>query len=264
MTHSLGRAVGSGSASCRRSTRCRWHSGRAILALVGENGAGKSTMMRILEGVSRPDSGDDPPRRRAACFSTSRATATPPASASSTRNRRSSPTSRSRKTSSSATCRVGRHPARLAHARGADRPRARDASACSATCAAAIVRDARPGAAADDRDHARRARRRPADRLRRADLVADRRRGRGGCSRSSARLRADGASIVYISHRLNEIIELADRIAVLRDGRLVDDLPAAGASEQSSSQLMVGRDIADLFTARQLESRRAAARRSTG
>ena len=37
------------------------------------------------------------------------------------------------------------------------------------------------------------------------------------------RLRADGASIVYISHRLNEIIELADRIVVLRDGRLVDD-----------------------------------------
>jgi len=62
------------------------------------------------------------------------------------------------------------------------------------------------------------------------------------------RLRADGASIVYISHRLNEIIELADRIVVLRDGRLVDDSPADGASEQAIAKLMVGRDIADLFT----------------
>ena len=62
------------------------------------------------------------------------------------------------------------------------------------------------------------------------------------------RLRAEGASIVYISHRLNEIIELADRIVVLRDGRLVDDSPAAGASEQGIAKLMVGRDIADLFT----------------
>ena len=62
------------------------------------------------------------------------------------------------------------------------------------------------------------------------------------------RLREEGASIVYISHRLNEIIELADRIVVLRDGRLVDDLPATGASEQGIAKLMVGRDIADLFT----------------
>ncbi|MBZ9811234.1 sugar ABC transporter ATP-binding protein [Mesorhizobium sp. ESP-6-2] len=61
------------------------------------------------------------------------------------------------------------------------------------------------------------------------------------------RLRAEGTSIVYISHRLNEIIELADRIVVLRDGRLVDDSAAAGATEQGIARLMVGRDIADLF-----------------
>ena len=62
------------------------------------------------------------------------------------------------------------------------------------------------------------------------------------------RLRAEGVSIVYISHRLNEIIDLADRIVVLRDGRLVDDSPAAGATEQGIAKLMVGRDVADLFT----------------
>ena len=62
------------------------------------------------------------------------------------------------------------------------------------------------------------------------------------------RLREDGTSIIYISHRLNEVIDLADRIVVLRDGRLVDDSPAAGASEQTIAKLMVGRNIDDLFT----------------
>lgn len=61
------------------------------------------------------------------------------------------------------------------------------------------------------------------------------------------RLKADGVSVVYISHRLNEIIDLADRVAVLRDGRLVADQPAAGLTEQAISRLMVGRELKDLF-----------------
>jgi L-arabinose transport system ATP-binding protein len=61
------------------------------------------------------------------------------------------------------------------------------------------------------------------------------------------RLKAEGVSIVYISHRLNEIIDLADRVAVLRDGKLVADRPAAGLTEQAISQLMVGRELKDLF-----------------
>ncbi|TIS56669.1 MAG: sugar ABC transporter ATP-binding protein [Mesorhizobium sp.] len=60
-------------------------------------------------------------------------------------------------------------------------------------------------------------------------------------------LKSDGMSIVYISHRLNEVIDLADRVAVLRDGRLVADQPAAGLSERAISQLMVGRELKDLF-----------------
>jgi L-arabinose transport system ATP-binding protein len=63
-------------------------------------------------------------------------------------------------------------------------------------------------------------------------------------------LKAEGVSIVYISHRLNEIIELADRVAVLRDGRLVADRPAAGLTERAISQLMVGRELKDLFRRR--------------
>jgi L-arabinose transport system ATP-binding protein len=61
------------------------------------------------------------------------------------------------------------------------------------------------------------------------------------------RLRTDGVSVIYISHRLPEIIALADRIAVLRDGRLVGMLAAAEASEDAITRLMVGRDLTGLF-----------------
>ncbi len=65
------------------------------------------------------------------------------------------------------------------------------------------------------------------------------------------RLKADGVAIVYISHRLPEIIDLADRIAVLRDGRLVDVSAATGASEESITRQMVGRDLSEMFPAKQ-------------
>jgi L-arabinose transport system ATP-binding protein len=60
-------------------------------------------------------------------------------------------------------------------------------------------------------------------------------------------LAAEGTAIVYISHRLDEIVALASRVAVLRDGRLVADRPAAGLSEEKIACAMVGRDIADHF-----------------
>ena len=65
-------------------------------------------------------------------------------------------------------------------------------------------------------------------------------------------LKSEGTSIVYISHRLNEIIDLADRVAVLRDGRLVADQPAAGLTERAISHLMVGRELKDLFRRQKL------------
>ena len=65
-----------------------------------------------------------------------------------------------------------------------------------------------------------------------------------------ARLRDGGAAVIYISHRLPEIIGLADRIAVLRDGRLADLSPAAGATEESITRKMVGRDLSEMFPAR--------------
>ena len=203
-------------------------------------------MMRMIEG--RVSARQRTRSRWTAHRSSSpnRATARSRASGSSTRNRRSCPTSRSPRTSSSATCRARGRLSGLAHARAADGAVLADFGMQRDLSPGPAVRGARPGAAADDRDHARRSGRRSAHRLRRTDIVADRRRG-AAAVRGDPRLRADGVSIVYISHRLNEIIDLADRIVVLRDGRLVDDSPAAGATEEGIAQLMVGRDLSDLF-----------------
>lgn len=56
-------------------------------------------------------------------------------------------------------------------------------------------------------------------------------------------LRRQGVSMVYISHRLDEIKRLADRIAVLRDGRLVGVRPAAEMGVDDIVRAMVGRDV---------------------
>jgi ABC-type uncharacterized transport system ATPase subunit len=57
------------------------------------------------------------------------------------------------------------------------------------------------------------------------------------------RLKEDGAGIVFISHKLNEVLQVADRITVLRRGRKVDTVRREGATEQSLARLVVGRDV---------------------
>ena len=56
-------------------------------------------------------------------------------------------------------------------------------------------------------------------------------------------LKADGTSVVFISHKLNEVLEVADRVTVLRRGEKVDTVPTEGATERSLARLMVGRDV---------------------
>ena len=58
-----------------------------------------------------------------------------------------------------------------------------------------------------------------------------------------AQLAAQGVAVVYVSHRLDEVLRLAGRITVLRDGRPVATIGADGATEQDLVRLMVGRDI---------------------
>jgi len=53
----------------------------------------------------------------------------------------------------------------------------------------------------------------------------------------------EGMSIIFITHKLNEVLEIADRITVLRRGKRIDTLPAVGATEASLASLMVGRDV---------------------
>jgi D-xylose transport system ATP-binding protein len=61
------------------------------------------------------------------------------------------------------------------------------------------------------------------------------------------RLRAQGAGIVYISHKLDEVFRLADRITVLRDGRPVGTNAASVIDTRRLIALMVGREVADIF-----------------
>jgi ABC-type uncharacterized transport system ATPase subunit len=56
-------------------------------------------------------------------------------------------------------------------------------------------------------------------------------------------LKAEGTAVVFISHKLNEVLDVADRITVLRRGEKVDTVPAEGATERSLARLMVGRDV---------------------
>ena len=56
-------------------------------------------------------------------------------------------------------------------------------------------------------------------------------------------LTREGMSIIFISHKLHEVLVIADRISVLRRGRKIDTLPAAGATEEGLARLMVGREV---------------------
>jgi simple sugar transport system ATP-binding protein len=56
-------------------------------------------------------------------------------------------------------------------------------------------------------------------------------------------LKADGKSIIFISHKLNEVLEIADRITVLRRGRKIETVPREGATEASLARAMVGREV---------------------
>lgn len=60
-------------------------------------------------------------------------------------------------------------------------------------------------------------------------------------------LRDEGVAIIYVSHRIKEILRLCDRVAVLRDGSLVDVKPAAELTEAEIVRLMVGRSLSDIF-----------------
>jgi general nucleoside transport system ATP-binding protein len=56
-------------------------------------------------------------------------------------------------------------------------------------------------------------------------------------------LRREGISIVFITHKLGEVLEIADRITVLRRGKTIETVQREGATEKSLARAMVGRDV---------------------
>lgn len=61
------------------------------------------------------------------------------------------------------------------------------------------------------------------------------------------KLAADGKSVIYISHRLDEIFQVSDRVMVMRDGKRVDTLETKDANKQKIVSLMVGREIKEMY-----------------
>src|SRR5215218_1901128 len=56
-------------------------------------------------------------------------------------------------------------------------------------------------------------------------------------------LTEQGKSIIFISHKLNEVLEIADRITTLRRGKVVATIDAEGATEEGLARMMVGREV---------------------
>ena len=56
-------------------------------------------------------------------------------------------------------------------------------------------------------------------------------------------LQREGMSIIFISHKLNEVLEIADRITVLRRGKTIETVQREGATEESLAKAMVGREV---------------------
>jgi len=65
-----------------------------------------------------------------------------------------------------------------------------------------------------------------------------------------AQLKADGVTVVYISHKLDEVERVTDEIVVMRDGRFVTRTETKNVTRQQMANLMVGRDLSDLYPAK--------------
>ena len=65
-----------------------------------------------------------------------------------------------------------------------------------------------------------------------------------------AQLKAQGVTIIYISHKLDEVERVTDEIVVMRDGEFIAREPTANTTRQQMANLMVGRDVSDMYPAK--------------
>lgn len=220
--------------------------GGEVLAIVGENGAGKSTLMRILAGVERPDGGtlllDGQPVRFAGVRDALKRGI----------SLIHQELNLAEKLSVSANLFLGREylwggPLRFLRQRQMD-----DASR---TLLARLGLVCRPDAlvstlAVGQRQLIEIAR---ALALQCRILIMDEPTSSLTQSETErlyevvGQLRREGVSVVYISHRLAEVQQLADRVVVLRDGRNAGNLERAEVSHASLVRLMVGREPSQFF-----------------
>ncbi|MFO7682649.1 MAG: sugar ABC transporter ATP-binding protein [Chloroflexota bacterium] len=71
--------------------------------------------------------------------------------------------------------------------------------------------------------------------------------------RITRKLREEGTAVLFISHRLEELFALADRVTTLRDGEYVDTRPLTNVTTDELIQMMVGRKLDDLFPKQEVE-----------
>ncbi|HEX2864011.1 MAG TPA: sugar ABC transporter ATP-binding protein [Deinococcales bacterium] len=67
------------------------------------------------------------------------------------------------------------------------------------------------------------------------------------------RLKAQGVTVLYISHKLGEVERISDTVTVLRDGRHVTTQPTSSLSQQQMANLMVGRELEDMYPPKAIE-----------
>jgi len=68
------------------------------------------------------------------------------------------------------------------------------------------------------------------------------------------KLKSEGTSVIYISHRLEEIFSICDTVTVLRDGKLIGTFPLADVDEGRLVSVMVGRDLKDIYSIKHQKS----------
>ena len=74
-------------------------------------------------------------------------------------------------------------------------------------------------------------------------------------------LKSEGVSIIYISHRIDEVFQIADRVTVLRDGRWIGTFPVDNISKEKLIEMMVGRNLNEGFPKRKVKTCPQAKRR---